>query len=71
MKFTIFTSLIVAILGAHSASAACCTECGSILQKCIDDCVAGGTGETQCGKICYGQGVSCPGACATAVKLLY
>jgi hypothetical protein len=58
MKFTIFTSLVVALLGAHTVSAACCTECGDIFQKCMDDCQADGTSSTVCGKVCYGQGVS-------------
>lgn len=58
MKFTIFTSIMVAFLGAHTASALCCTECGGVLQACIDDCTADGTSSTTCGKICYGQGVS-------------
>lgn len=58
MKFTIFSSLVVALLGAHTVSAACCTECGGIFQKCMDDCEADGTSSTVCGKVCYGQGVS-------------
>ena len=58
MKFTMVTSLLFALLGAHQAAAICCNECGAVLQKCIDDCVAGGDSELLCDKVCYGQGVS-------------
>lgn len=57
MKFSLITSLFVAAMGATSAAALCCTECGGVLQKCMDECQADGTSSTVCGKVCYGQGV--------------